>query len=215
MRTEFKKTNLDWYVDYDYDRSQCTCNDYICRCTTIHRAWVERVHVKEVVAKLYTAHSKSKSDVDKYCFDRICHHFEIFDKELYDVETGCGYYGDEVYGVYFDNEKKIVDAYNELLTLETDIDKIKHCLKLEYGYLLDCIINSSYATISEVPTTLIRLPQREYTRKVSRHIIEDYQNSELPIAVCIKDYDGYRLIDGYHRFAANSNADKVNIIALY
>lgn len=215
MRTEFKKTNLDWYVDYDYDRSPCTCNDYICRCTTIDKAWVEKVNVKEAVNKLYDAHSKSTLEVDKYCFDRICHYYEIFDGELYEVETGGGYYGDEVYGVYFDNEKKIVDAYNELLALENDIDKIKYCLKLEYGYLLDCIINSSYATISEVPVNLIKLPQMAYARKVSRHIIEDYQNSELPVAVCIKEHDGYRLIDGYHRFAANSNRENVKIVALY
>lgn len=210
----FKKTNLDWSVDYDYDRSPCHCHEWICRCTTIERAWVEKVDVQEVVDKLYRTHCKNATDLDKYCFDRICHVFKIYDKELYEVETGGGYYGEEVYGVYFDDEEKVVKAYHELLGLETDIGKIKYCLKLEYGYFLDCIATASYVTIAEVDPNEISIPQKEYFQKVNRHVIEAYENRKLPIAVCVKEDGRYRLIDGYHRFVANNDKEKVSIIVL-
>ena len=49
----FKKTDLSWIVDYDYERSACTCDEpYVCRCTTIERAWVESINVKLVIASL-------------------------------------------------------------------------------------------------------------------------------------------------------------------
>ena len=38
---KFERTNLQYDVDYDYERSQCICNAYedgdYCRCTTIER----------------------------------------------------------------------------------------------------------------------------------------------------------------------------------
>lgn len=210
----FKKTNLDWSVDYDYERSPCRCHEWICRCTTIEHAWVEKVDVQEVVDKLYRAHCKNVTNLDKYCFDRICHAFKIYDKELYEVETGGGYYGEEVYGVYFDDEEKIVKAYQELVALETDIEKIKYCLKLEYGYFLDCIMAASSAAVIEVASDEVSLPQKEYFKKVNMKTIEDYKDRKLPVAVCIKEDNRYRLVDGYHRFVANKDREKVDIIVL-
>ena len=209
-----ERTNLDWYVDYDYDRSACTCDDWICRCTTIERAWVENVPVDNVIDKLYRTHCKDDSDINKYCFDRICHVFKIYDKDLYDIETGGGYYGEEVYGVYFEDEERIVDTFNEVLALDTDLEKIQYCLNLEYGYLIDCVKSATFAEIVETSPSHIYFLQLEYMKKIDRQIIEAYKNIELPIAVCFKDGDKYRLIDGYHRFAANKDRDNVRIIAL-
>ena len=211
----FRKTNLSWIVDYDYDRSACTCDDYICRCTTIGRTWIENVNVKEVVSELYSKYGRSDSYIDKYCFDRICYAFEIYDKYLYEVETGGGYYGEEVYGVWFDNEERIVNAYNEMLAKNTILEKIQYCLKREYGYLIDCVRNATDATIIEVSPDDIYPPQREYFIKVDKNVIEEYKNRKLPIAVCVRDGDKYRLVDGYHRFVANKDREKVDIVVLY
>ena len=210
----FSKTNLDWTVDYDYDRSPCRCHDWPCRCTTIERTWIEKVDVKEVVDTLFHNHCKNETNIDKYCFDRICHAFNVYDKELYEVRTGSGYYGEEVYGVYFDNEEKIVNAYSELQALKTDIEKVKYCLKLEYGYLIDCVKSATSAAIIEVSLDNIRIPQTDYFIKVDKDVIEDYKDRNLPIAACIKSGDCYRLIDGYHRYVANKERDSVDIIVL-
>ena len=210
----FKKTNLQWIVDYDYERSACHCTADYCRCTTIEYAWVDDINVRKVIDELYHKHSRTDSYIDKYCFDRICYVYKIYDKNFYEVETGGGYYGEEVYGVYFENEEKVFNTYYEMIALNTPLEKIQYCLKLEYNYLIDCVESSTSAAIIEVSPDDIRLPQTEYFIKLESNVIEDYKNRELPIAVCIKDDSKYRLIDGYHRFIANKKRDSVYIVVL-
>ena len=221
----FEKTNLQYDVEYDYDRSACTCDAYedgdYCRCTTIERAWVESVDVKHIIDKLYTKYCKEHSEINEYCFDRICTALRIYDKDFYEVETCGGYYGEEIDGVYFEDEEKIFNAYNELLKLESDIEKIKYALKLEYSYLIDRVTNTTSATIEEVATEKIKLPQKEYFVKLSKEVIEDYKDRKLPVAVCIKNkdrfhdvFDTYVLVDGYHRFIANKERATNKIIVL-
>lgn len=221
----FEKTNLMYIVDYDYERSACTCNAYeegnYCRCTTIERAWVDKVNVHSVIKNLYHKYCKTDSAIDEYCFDRICSALKIYDKDYYEVETCGGYYGEEIDGVYFENEEKLFNAYNEVLKLESDIEKIKHILELEYGYLIDRVINTTSAKLEVVNTEKIRLPQQEYFMRLNKEVIEEYKNRKLPVAVCIKErdryldcFDRYILIDGYHRFVANKENAAINIIVL-
>ena len=210
----FNKTNLQWIVDYDYERSECHCNDEYCRCTTIEHAWVDKINVHKVIEELYRRHSRTDSDIDKYCFDRICYAFNIYDKDYYEVETGSGYYGEEVYGVYFENERNIFEAYYEMLAKNTVLEKIQYCLKREYGYLIDCVKSATNASIIKVSPNDICLPQTEYFIKLKSKVIEEYKDRDLPIAVCIKDGNKYRLIDGYHRFVANQERNSVDIIVL-
>lgn len=221
----FERTNLMYDVKYDYERSECTCNadengDY-CRCTTIKRAWVESINVKLVIKKLYKKYCQDSSAINEYCFDRICSAHKIYDKDYYEVESCGGYYGEEIEGVYFYNESKIVDSYLQVLALETDIEKIKFILELEYGYLIDRVLYVTSATIEEVPTEKIKLPQQEYFVKLDKEVIEDYKDRKLPIAVCIKHKDRfidafntYTLVDGYHRFVANKGKATNKIVVL-
>ena len=214
----FRKTNLQWIVDYDYERSACSCNAYergdYCRCTTIEHAWVDDAHARKVVNELYRRHSRTDLYIDRYCFDRICYAFKIYNKNLYEVETGGGYYGEEVYGVYFDDEEKIFDAYYEVIELNTPIEKIQYCLNLEYGYLIGCVASATSANLIETSPKNICPPQTEYFKKIDNEVINEYKNRDLPIAVCVKDRDKYRLIDGYHRFVANKDKEKVEIVVL-
>lgn len=221
----FEKTNLQYDVEYDYERSACTCDAYergdYCRCTTIERAWVESINVKLVVKKLYEKYCKEHSEINEYCFDRICTAFKIYDKDYYEVESCGGYYGEEIEGVYFDNEEKVVEAYNEVLKFYSNIEKIKYVLELEYGYLLDRIASMRSALIEEVSTEKVKLPQKEYFVKLSKEVIEDYKDRKLPVAVCIKNkdrfydvFDTYVLVDGYHRFIANKDRATNRIIIL-
>lgn len=212
----FRKTNLSWIVDYDYDRTPCTCGAEfgICRCTEIENARVENLKVNEVVEELYRKHQRTDSYIDKYCFDRICHYLMVYDEDFYEVETAWGYYGQEVEGVWFENEENVFNAYYDLLALKTSLEKIKYCLQKEYGYLIDCVESASSASIIEVSPNNIRPPQTEYLKKVDYKVIEEYKDRGLPIAVCIRDGDKYRLIDGYHRFVANKDRENVDIVVL-
>lgn len=222
---KFERTNLKYEVEYDYERSQCTCDAYergdYCRCTTIDRAWVESMNVTEVIKYLYKRHSKTDSEIDEYCFDRICSIYKIYDKDYYEVESCYGYYGEEIDGVYFENEEEVVKAYNETLALKSGLEKIQYVLKLEYSYLLDKLMYMTSATAEEVSTEKIKLPHREYFVKLSKEVIEDYKDRKLPVAVCIKNkdrfhdaFDTYTLVDGYHRFVANQDRKTNKIIVL-
>lgn len=210
----FKKTNLRWIVDCDYERSACHCNDDYCRCTTIEHAWIDNINVNEVVRRLYDIHSRTDSVIDEYCFDRICYAFEIYDKDNYEIEKCWGYYGQEIEGVWFENERNIFESYYEMLEKNTALEKIQYCLKREYGYLIDCVKTATNATIIEVSPDDICLPQTEYFIKLENNVIEEYKDRALPIAVCIRDGDKYRLVDGYHRFVANKERDNVSIVVL-
>ena len=225
MMPVFERTNLKYEVEYDYERSQCTCDAYgrgdYCRCTTIERAWVESINIKEVTKYLYSNHCEEKSEINEYCFDRICSVFKIYDKDYYEVESCYGYYGEEIGGVYFENEEKVVEAFNEVLKLLSNVEKIKYVLKLEYSYLIDRLMHATSATIEEVHADKIVLPQREYFVKLSMEVIEEYKDRELPVAVCIKEkdrfhdeWDRYVLIDGYHRFVANQDRATNKVIVL-
>jgi hypothetical protein len=221
----FERTNLQYDVEYDYERSTCTCDAYergdYCRCTTIERAWVEAIDIERVINKLYTMYCKEHSEINEYCFERICMVMKIYDKNNYEVESCPGYYGEEIGGVYFEKEEELVDTYNELLKLESDIEKIKYVLELEYGYFIDRVSIKTSAKIEVVNTEKIKLPQQEYFMKLSKEVIEDYKNRKLPVAVCIKEkdrfhdvFDRYILIDGYHRFVANKDRNVSKIIVL-
>jgi hypothetical protein len=225
MKPIFERTNLRLEVDYDYERSECTCDAYergdYCRCTTIDHAWVETVNVKQVIDELYARHHQTDSEINKYCFDRICIAFKVYDKDYYEVESCPGYYGEEIGGVYFENEEKVVEAYNEVLKFYSNIEKIKYVLELEYGYLLDRITCMKSAFIEKVSTEKIKLPQKEYFVRLSKEVVEDYKDRKLPVAVCIKEkdrfhdvFDTYTLVDGYHRFIANKDSATNRIIVL-
>lgn len=218
----FKRTNLQYEVEYDYERSQCTCNAYengdYCRCTTIERAWVESINIHQVIEKFYKKYCPEQSNINRYCFDRICAVFKVYDKDHYEVESCGGYYGEEIEGVYFDDESRLLEAFVALLALETDIEKIKYVLEVEYGYLLERVKNKTIARIEMVNTASIVLPQQEYFVKLDREVIEDYRNRDLPIAVCLNEKDSYCdkyiLIDGYHRFIANKDKRMMIIVVL-
>ena len=210
----FKKTNLEYVVDYDYDRTECVCDNDYCRCTQIINTRIDDIHVNKVVEALYHKHGKTDACIDSYCFDRICYAFRVYDKHLYEVETCWGYYGEEIDGVWFDNEEKIFNAYQEILALDTDIEKIKYCLNLEYGYLTDSVNSATSATVVEIVPNNISIPQTSYFRKLRNDVLEEYNNRTLPIAVCLKDEDNYRLVDGYHRFVANKDKETVRIVVI-
>jgi len=210
----FTKTDLNYYVDYDYDRTPCECDDYICRCTRIESTRVENVSFNKVYSILCKKYCKSASEIETYCFDRICSVFRLYDKYLYDVDVCGGYYGEEIAGVFFEKEEDIVNTYNEVTLLKNDIDKIKYVLELEYGYLLPSLEYAKNAHIELVETNLVFPPQREYLVKLNRDVIEEYKHRILPVCVCIKNNDQYTLIDGYHRFVANKENDAITIVVI-
>jgi len=211
------KTNLGyWGVDYDYERSQCTCDpdEYICRCTKIISTEIEKVNAQEVVNHLIETHIKKQNVLLKYCFDRLCYYYEVYDKELYWVETCGGYYGGVIEGVYFDNEEKVLEEFDKILNFNSDVERIQYLLKLEYGYLLEEIKDKNFVLAEVINANQLVIPQREHYMKLDKKAVENYKDRELPLGVCVLQNNNYRLIDGYHRVSANQDLEKVSVIVI-
>lgn len=203
-------------VEYDYERSQCTCNDWPCRCTTIESKWIEDISINKVMSAILIRNFKSKNltEIDLYCFDRICRVNNIWDKECYEIEVVPGYYGEEIDGVFFENEENVVFEFDKLLTLKNDIDKIKYILELEYGYVIDSVKNCCNVSIIDCDSKLVISPQQEYYHRLEKNVVESYKDYEIPRAVCKKNGDKYLIVDGYHRVAANKNKESIEIIVI-
>lgn len=211
------RTNLAWSgVEYDYERSQCTCHDWICRCTTIESAWVEDIDINTVMSCLLIDHfpREDLTEIDLYCFDRICRMNNIWDKEYYEIKTCPGYYGEEIDGVFFLMEEKVIADFNKLITLKNDIDKIKYVLELEYGYVIESIDDCRNVAVIDCDPKLIVAPQQEYYHRLKNDVVESYKDYKIPCSVCKKNGDKYLIIDGYHRVAANKDKESIEIIVI-
>lgn len=212
------KTDLSYSgVEYGYERSGCICNDWPCRCTTIRNTWIENIDINKVMTELLHNNfikTNKLTEIDLYCFDRICRVNDIWDKYLYDIEVCPGYYGEEIYGAFFGNEEKVVSEFDELLKLNSDIDKIKYILELEYGYVIDSIANCHNIIMVNCSPKLVVYPQREYYHRLEKEVVESYKDYNIPCAVCKKSGDKYLIIDGYHRIAANKDKENIEIIVI-
>lgn len=210
------KTDLSYSaVDYDYERSGCTCRDWPCRCTTIYDERVTNIDINKVMSEILLhnfTHDANISDFDLYCFDRICRSNGIWDQASYTVEVCGGYYGEEINGVYFDNESVVVNQFDEVLRLNDNLQKLKYILELEYGYVIDSVQNATSVSIIDCNPSMIISRQDSYARRLEKDVVESYKDYNLPVAVCKKRGDYYAVIDGYHRVAAAQNKDSVEII---
>lgn len=214
MNTNLRYTGA---VNYDYEYSGCTCNDWPCRCQTIIDEHITSININKVMTEILHhnfAHGAKISEFDLYCFDRICRAYKIWNKESYTIETCGGYYGEEIDGVYFNNESVVVRVFEEALSLNNDIEKLKCILKLEYSYIIDSVQNATSASIIDCNPSLIISPQDSYARRLEKDVVESYKDYNLPVAVCKKRGDYYLVIDGYHRVAAARNKENVEIILL-
>lgn len=206
-----KHTNFAYCsgIDYDYERSGCTCNDYPCRCTTIEHTWINKITPSDVIKNIMP---KKMTELEKYCFDRLCYINKIYDKDYYEINVCSGYYGEEIDSIYFENEEKVLEEFSNLQSL-SDAKKILRILELEYGYVLKSIENARSVTITEVNKNDIVFPQEEYHCKLEKDVVESYSDYNLPRCVVIKQGFKYKIIDGYHRATACSK-DKIKVVVV-
>lgn len=214
------KTNWQYKpgVEYDYDTSYyCDegCDPY-CRCWgSIHSTRIESVDINKIIKSLIGDY---KEDIEGYCADRFIRHSDLKETDSWEVKTTSGYYGDEIEGCY--PSANVVDKllldFKALIMLTNNADKIKDCLRNEYGHVLSELDKCNRVEIAEVPLDNIELFNQNHYRKLEKKYVDQYNDFKLPRAVCVNTGTKYRLIDGYHRMhaAANMKMDKVKILIL-
>ena len=196
-------------VDYDtrYDcRSEGCGEDDYCRCGVIENARIKEFYPDSFLDWLGSSMPKDASDLDKYILERLVR--LLVKPEMFEVYTCSGYYGEEIDSVkinmgtqtYLDFERKI-EMFNRLTSTTQQVQMI---LTLEYGYLLPEIaaieewdvLDLAIKKVHADPDVLSRISQKMAQKYV------DYPPSHGIRGVVIPKDDGYRLVDGFHRYAA-------------
>lgn len=153
---------------------------------------------------------KDKTDIEKYCIDRILTCLKVYDPKKWEVKTTDGYYGEEIDGVYF-LDFEIQNKIEELLKLENDNEKIEFVLKLEYGYLLESIKDCNWS-IEKTTKNKIIFPQEFYLSKLDKNIVSMYKEYPFARGIVLQDGENYKVIDGYHRLSAAPPRAKFTVI---
>lgn len=185
------------------------------RDSKLTNVFIEKVYVSSIVNSFITAYPNG-NDIINYCIDRIVRCYKPWDVSKYNVEVIQGYYGEEIARVTWQCFDKVVGHIQNLKYLKSDIDRIFYALKLEYGYILDTISNYNKAEIIRIDINRIKPAQHQYYMKLDNEVIETYMEYPYAKCICVETNGYYKIIDGYHRFAAakRNNQNFINIIIL-
>jgi hypothetical protein len=196
------KADFLYYVDVSYERTHCTghCDDY-CRCTSLVNTRVKPIDHRAVVSRMLAG---CTNPLLVYCAERVLRFSKIDNVDSWDVKVGGGYYGQEIHGVFLDDDiaNKICSHFQTLNNCSPK-EMVEYVLKMEYGFVLPAIEAITNWSIQTVDYESIIFPNQdrfEYTRKVDAALVEMYTDWPYPLGVAVRvDGNKNRLIDGYHR----------------
>lgn len=206
---EFLSDNFKYHVEYEYEHSDCSGCKGICRCKTIISKEITSININCITNRILGIFKK-KSIITQYCVDRLARRSGLNDPESYYISVSDGYYGEEINRISYEGQPELLSKVEELLKL-SDNEKIYYVLKEEYGYILPAIQNKQWE-VRKIEIKDIDALNEEYYRKLNKEDVDLYIDYELPIGICIKNDEGVRLIDGYHRFCAKHDEKKVKVI---
>lgn len=185
------------------------CNeDGICRCSRIGDITVTDICSFDMARILLEGDpSASKDKLTQYLVERLVK--LAMKPGMFMALTCSGYYGEEIESVQVDKNTPeysefmgVLEAFNRL---KTDTQRVQMILTLEYKILLPDIAKIKQWEVRSIPLSKIHVDSGVLSR-VSKKIVKDYVT--YPPAhgvmgvVVPKGADGYRLVDGFHRYSA-------------
>ena len=219
--TKFKlPKSFHYFVSYEaetvYPEGHCTCGDDYCRCTVIGGAKVTGVSYYSNCSEFVRTRLSKKDRKDKLTLLLYTRLWAILLREPeyeFEVVASPGYYGEEVTDVVLSPSSEIpkkVSLFNSLSVRE----KINYLLTLEYGYLLEEVREVKDWTLQKVrvkeieakPERLAQVQEEISAQSSYRRfytVKEPWQRTPVfPGFVLLPSSSGgYRLVDGFHRYA--------------
>lgn len=233
-------------VDYDYDSyTDCYTRgcDGICRCRTIENIQIKSINLDnlkdDILFSMCKNHKKfgdfkererqvnefiANNPLMEYGIHKLLIINQAHNKDLYQVNKTGGYYGEEIDGVDFENNKELLSDLNLFINLKSINGRMEFLLLKEYGFIPDQFKNMNWTTtmvslnsISASPETQLNtlkqdlsyLPEDVMTIADSKK--QTPQVNFLFENMVLKQDKGsfYKLIDGYHRYVKlkQNNAD--------
>ena len=216
----------NWYYKFDYDieYSDCICDDFICRCKKIVKVELNDITISTVVDgllskfKLNPNEFNSKGKFTIYCLTKIAICLNLNNKDNFYVDKSMGYYGEEVDGIYLNNnvESDLNRIYKIFRKCQSNIQRVNFLLELENGYILNDLKDKAKVVFEKIPINAITINTDRYGIVKSKDI--EYLDKEHPdySGVVLKQDGGYRLIDGYHRYVwlHKNNKKEANYIVI-
>lgn len=232
------KYSIQYNIEGNYSCESHGCNDEgICRCFSISDVEIYHVDIPSIAYSIYDdlfnqksieykrdsnlskildgIDGETKKILDIYFIDRLLRINKIYKSDCWDTNYGSGYYGEELHSITL--RKKEIDILNkkisEIFLYQTLKEKCEFILKEEYGYLLDSIKDKQFKVL-DILVSDIEFSQKDYKSKIDTR--GNYSDKEYDSirAICLKDGEKWRVIDGYHRLT-QTKLDKVKIIAVY
>jgi len=171
---------------------------------------ISKIDLDGIINK-YCKEQANGDEFKKYCIDRILRYSDLEAPESWKINLRKFYYGEELDSIHFKNYLELCDDISKISDSSSTTNKMNYVLSHEYGYFLKCIQNFDWA-ISEIPYNSIEIKCPNHFENLNKSAISRYKNWELPRCVVIKlKEDTYRIIDGYHRYAA-CNHDNIKVI---
>jgi hypothetical protein len=198
--------STDYSIEVDYDTSRncnSSCHNDMCRCGVITNTSIESVNVSwsdfRFSQKKGFFGKKHLSEVDKYCLNRLIALNGGFNKENYELNISNGYYGEELIGCYFNNETKLVKEAQELLDLETEIEKIFFVLKKEYSYIAPLIADCNQVELIKVKLSNIQPSSGGLMMKSQTSYLYNVEEEDEVKGILFGDMN--LIVDGNHRLS--------------
>ena len=197
------KTHRSIEVDYDTKRD---CNSYgcdgICRCGTLINMEITDINVDysdfTFSRKKGMKTSKHLSEVDKYCLNRLIVIHGGYNKESYDPVAVNGYYGEELGETDFSGKQYLIKDAQEMLNLETDIEKVFFVLGKEYSFIGPVIANCTNVKIIKVQLRDIKVNNGTTMLKAEDNYLYNIESDEVKGILYGNEN---LLIDGNYRYS--------------
>lgn len=225
---EFSGVTLDTRWSYSCNESGCD-SEGICRCGEISHKSVTNVVMQRVVDQIVEMtfgtmdqQKRRESRINellglpdtellKYAVDRICRSYKLWSPEKWDIHVSPGYYGEEVEGVYIeeDTAKEIIDEIVRVCQMQNVEDIIEALMLLEYGSVHQDLQNCIYEE-AMVDLEKIKFGAKQHLKNVRKKNTDHYSDDRYKgiRGVVVPIEGGYKAIDGYHRM----NSTKLKIV---
>lgn len=217
--------NKNWQphlgVDYSYDYNcdDYTC-DYICRCGVIVDPKVEPMttyNALSMATETFKNGSGEEGKFGKALAVRLFYHGMKNVQEMFEVEVCGGYYGEEIAAVkieegqLWNNFLAEIEKFNS----SSNSERLRQVLELEYGHILQEVDQYKEWKIIQVSVDDVKASSDVLARTNSDTVTEYQQQTSwfydhnhwsapdwFPGVVVVPKDEGYRVIDGFHRFKA-------------
>ena len=232
----YNGTEVNYNTSYSCEESGCD-QEGICRCGQIVDEQIVYVDLSIIVRKVYdeffddvdtkTINRDNKinqvlygtgKDFDYYTIDRILRISKIWNKNIWDIEVGGGWYGQEIDSVKLQGTiaSKLETQIYEALSINSFTERMEYLIKLEYGNVLPELEDCSYEIIQVKKEDLI-LGSESNIKSVKDEMLinglkhyEDYNGIK---GLVLQKGNKYRVLDGYHRIFVNKDNYPKVIIA--